>query len=78
MYASESSAVFLLEKSMFSKQNPFFRWDELGDLLGTLMSQLNTDKGREEFRALVEAEEPNSLGIALDAEALQEKLNQGP
>ena len=44
--------------------------DNLDDLVGTLLGQLNTDSGREQFKALVDADgpEPNVLGVQLEAD----------
>ena len=38
--------------------------------MGTLLGQLNTDSGREQFKALVDADgpEPNVLGVQLEAD----------
>mmetsp|Transcript_16450 Transcript_16450/g.19460 ORF Transcript_16450/g.19460 Transcript_16450/m.19460 type:complete len:259 (-) Transcript_16450:85-861(-) len=42
--------------------------DNLEDLLGSLMSQLKTPSGKQQFDDLVAAEERNILGVQLDAD----------
>lgn len=39
--------------------------NDLESLVGNLMAQLNTNDGREEFARLVQAEEPNVMGVQL-------------
>ena len=45
---------------------------------GTLLGQLNTDSGREQFRALVEADgpEPNVLGVQLEADGSMKEVQE--